>query len=302
MSNYRRGAFPKNRTLLLGVFKNRNQTYVREQTRYPFTFNTQASLNLAEDQELLDMMVICNFGSVFLGIETPDEESLLIAGKGHNIKKPLQESVYKIQRSGIRIMAGFIIGFDDEKQGAGKRITEFVQQTDIPIVFYSMLHAIPNTALWRRLKKEGRLIDNSGNILQTILPNFVPTRPTSEIANEFVDSYWEIYDPLAFLERTYKCYCLLGEVDFPPKNRTPKKLQWNHLSGLSKLIWFQGIVRNSRWKFWSYLFGIYQHNPGGFISFLNICASFEHFYEFRQVVKEQVSKALMQRDAKGVES
>ncbi|NEO88610.1 MAG: B12-binding domain-containing radical SAM protein, partial [Spirulina sp. SIO3F2] len=149
---------------------------------YPFTFNTEASVDLAQDQEMMDAMVACNFGSVFLGIETPDEDSLAVTKKFQNTRDPLSESIYKIQSSGLRVMSGFIIGFDGEKQGAGDRIVQFVEKTSIPLAFFSMLQALPDTALSQRLIKEGRLLDTSSDINQTTLMNFVPTRPIEDIA------------------------------------------------------------------------------------------------------------------------
>ncbi len=120
--------------------------------RYPFSFATEASVDLAKDQELMDAMVACNFGSVFLGIETPDEESLSLTQKYQNTRDSLSDSVQAIARSGLRVMAGFIIGFDGEKPGAGSRIVKFVEQTTIPTALFSMLQALPDTALWHRLK------------------------------------------------------------------------------------------------------------------------------------------------------
>jgi len=100
---------------------------------YPFTFATEASVDLANDQELMDLMTECNFGAVFLGIETPDTDSLTVTQKYQNTRDPLSESVQKIIKSGLRVMAGFIVGFDGEKSGAGDRIVNFVEKTTIPI-------------------------------------------------------------------------------------------------------------------------------------------------------------------------
>ncbi|MGH2413996.1 MAG: B12-binding domain-containing radical SAM protein, partial [Microcystaceae cyanobacterium] len=120
--------------------------------QYPFSFTTEASVDLANDPELLELMVECNFTSVFLGIETPDEESLTLTKKFQNTRTPLSESIETITRAGLRVMAGFIIGFDGEKSGAGDRIVQFVEQTAIPVAMFSMLQALPHTALWHRLE------------------------------------------------------------------------------------------------------------------------------------------------------
>ncbi|MEM9538855.1 MAG: B12-binding domain-containing radical SAM protein [Cyanobacteria bacterium P01_E01_bin.42] len=264
-----------------------------EEKGYPFTFNTEASVDLAQDQELMDMMVACNFGSVFLGIETPDEDSLKVTKKFQNTRDTLSDSVHKIISSGIRVMAGFIIGFDGEKTGAGDRIVRFVEQTNIPVAIYSMLQALPDTALWHRLEKEGRLLGGSGDINQTTLMNFVPTRPLEEIAREFIDGFWELYDPEKFLDRTYRCYRVLGTANYPKKSKkAKKKIPWHGIKALFIIMFRQGILRKTRWKFWGHLFSMMRHNPGGVMSYLNVCAYLEHFVEYRVIVRKELEDKL----------
>jgi radical SAM superfamily enzyme YgiQ (UPF0313 family) len=256
---------------------------------YPFSFATEASVDLAQDQELMDAMVRCNFGSVFLGIETPDEESLAFTQKFQNTRDSLSEAVYKITRSGLRVMAGFIIGFDGEKSGAGARIVKFVEQTSIPTALFSMLQALPDTALWHRLAKENRLRSKSANINQTTLMNFVPTRPLAEIASEYVEAFWELYEPSRFLDRAYRHYRILGEATYPKKGKGAKKpLNWKVLRALLTICWRQGVLRNTRWQFWRNLWSMYKHNPGGISSYLSVCAQIEHFLEYRQIVRDEI--------------
>ena len=238
---------------------------------YPFTLNTEASVDLANDRELMDLMVACNFGSVFVGVETPDEDSLAITKKFQNTRDPLLESIDKIQSSGIRVAAGLIIGFDGERKGAGNRIVEFATKASIPVTFFSMLQALPDTALWHRLKKEERLLEDKGDVNQTTLLNFIPTRPIEEIAREYIDGFWQLYDPQSFLDRTYRCYRTLGQANFPKKEKKAKKpFDPNLIKAALVLFWRQGIVRQTRWKFWPYLFQMIRHNPGGVLSYLTI--------------------------------
>lgn len=256
---------------------------------YPFSFATEASVDLAKDQELMDLMVACNFGAVFLGIETPDEESLTFTQKYQNTRDSLSEAVHKITRSGLRVMAGFIIGFDGEKPGAGARIVKFVEQTAIPTALFSMLQALPDTALWHRLEKEGRLRSKSANINQTTLMNFVPTRPLADIAREYVEAFWELYEPSRFLDRAYRHYRILGEATYPKKGKGAKKpLNWKVIRALLTICWRQGALRETRWQFWRNLWNMYQHNPGGVSSYLSVCAQIEHFLEYRQIVRDQI--------------
>jgi len=257
--------------------------------QYPFSFATEASVDLAQDQELMDLMVMCNFGAVFLGIETPDEESLAFTQKYQNTRDSLSEAVLKITRSGLRVMAGFIIGFDGEKPGAGARIVKFVEQTAIPTALFSMLQALPDTALWHRLEKEGRLRSKSANINQTTLMNFVPTRPLEDIAQEYVQAFWDLYEPSRFLDRAYRHYRLLGEATYPKKGkRGQKQLKWKVLRALLIICYRQGLLRQTRWQFWRNLWNMYVHNPGGISSYLSVCAQIEHFVEYREIVRDQI--------------
>ena len=266
---------------------------------YPFSFTTEASVDLANDAELLDLMVECNFTVVFLGIETPDADSLSLTKKFQNTRDPLNESVDKITRAGLRVMAGFIMGFDDEKPGAGGRLVQFVEQTDIPIAMLGMLQALPNTALWHRLDKEGRLLNQNGNGNQTTLINFIPTRPIEEIANEYVDAFWQLYDPDKYLDRTLRHFLKLGE----PRHSRAIRPSWAVIRALLVLFWRQGIVSKSRWKFWVNFGKIAKHNPRLVDRYLTVCAYLEHFAEYRQNVRQQIETQLAAyQAAKRVES
>jgi radical SAM superfamily enzyme YgiQ (UPF0313 family) len=257
--------------------------------KYPFSFATEASVDLANDQELLDSMVQCNFGAVFLGIETPDEESLALTQKHQNTRSSLSEAVNRITKSGIRVMAGFIIGFDGEKKGAGQRIVKFVEQTDIPTALFSMLQALPDTALWHRLEKEGRLRGKSANINQTTLMNYVPTRPLEEIAYEYMDAFDELYEPSKFLDRAYRHFLILGQATYPDKGKGRKKeFNWVVIRAFLTICWRQGAVRSTRWQFWRNLWSMLQVNPGGVSSYLAVCAQIEHFLEYRGIVRQEI--------------
>jgi radical SAM superfamily enzyme YgiQ (UPF0313 family) len=234
----------------------------------------------------MELMVDCYFDAVFLGVETPDEDSLSLTKKFQNTRSGLAESVETITRKGLRVMAGFIIGFDGEQSGAGDRIVRFVEQTTIPTTTFAMLQALPNTALWHRLEQEGRLRDGKdGNINQTTLMNFVPTRPLEDIAWEYVDAFWRIYEPKTYLDRIYRHFLMLGA----PRAKTPFKLpELVDLKALAIVCWRQGIKRNTRWVFWHHLFGILRHNPRVFEHYLAVCAHNEHFLEYRQIVRDQI--------------
>ncbi|MEE3718360.1 DUF4070 domain-containing protein [Tumidithrix elongata RA019] len=261
----------------------------QQEHEYPFRFNTEASVDLAADQELMDLMMDCYFDAVFLGIETPDEDSLQLTKKFQNTRSSLLEAVEAITKTGLRVMAGFIIGFDGEKSGAGDRIVRFAELTGIPTTTFAMLQALPHTALWHRLEKEGRLRSTNGNLNQTTLMNFVPTRPVEEIAREYVEAFCELYEPNAYLDRVYSYFLKLGA----PRVKVPAKLPTLiDLRALAIIVWRQGIKRETRWKFWHHLFSVIKRNPAVWEHYLIVCAHNEHFMEYREIVRTQIEEQL----------
>ena len=267
----------------------------QEEHQYPFDFNTEASVDLATDPELMELMVQCNFKAVFLGIETPDESSLQLTKKFQNTRSSLVNTVDKIIQAGLRPMAGFIIGFDGEKQGAGQRIINFVEDAAIPTAMFGMLQALPLTALWERLEKENRLRDSTRkDINQTTLMNFIPTRPIEEIAQEYIEAFWTLYEPERYLDRVYRCFLKLGA---PQHESTLTMPNWVDIRALAIVIWRQGFKRSTRWKFWHHLFGIFRHNPGVWEHYLTMCAHNEHFLEYRQIVRDEIEAQLVEFQA-----
>jgi radical SAM superfamily enzyme YgiQ (UPF0313 family) len=265
-----------------------------EENDFPFKFGTEASVDLAKKKELMDLMTSCKFGYVFLGIETPDTTSLNQIGKYQNIRFSLEDAIHSITSSGLRVMAGFIIGFDNEAKGAGQRIVDFVARTSIPVAHFSMLQALPHTALWHRLKKEGRLKEGGGDCNQTTLMNFIPTRPMSEIVSEYVEGFWQLYDPKAFFKRAYQHYLLLGQAachqkDVQPlKSKLNKKRNFLIWKGFVTILLRQGIWGKSRTVFWQYLWRIWRKYPSGVIGYLTLVAQLEHFLDYRKTIKREI--------------
>ena len=263
---------------------------------YPFSFATEASVDLAADEELLQLMAECRFESVFLGIETPDEASLSVAGKHQNTRSSLVEAVDRITSYGIRVMAGFIIGFDGEQAGAGDRIVRFVSLTGIPAAMMGMLQALPNTGLWHRLEKEGRLIQEKADakgVNQTNLLNFVPTRPIREIANEYVQAFCQLYEPNAYIDRVTHYYLKMGKPRWHAFYKAEKSDQSSlpsltDIMALSIVVWRQGFKRNTRFRFWKSLAIIAMRNPKLLEQFLVVLAHNEHFQEYRGVVTKEI--------------
>jgi radical SAM superfamily enzyme YgiQ (UPF0313 family) len=264
---------------------------------YPFTFLTEASVNLADDAELLSLMFEAGFHAVFLGIETPDQDSLEVTQKLQNTRKPLAEACQKINNAGLLIYAGFILGFDGERAGAGKRILNFVEETNIPQPMLGVLQALPNTALWQRLEREERLLRASGvgGVVevgdQNTLMNFIPTRPIAEIAKEYVETIWTLYEPKNYLRRCLE-QCL--NVKAPPVKRQTRQFPpGKGLRLVAQLIWHQGICRPElRVQFWQQLWTIARSKPQFINMYLGLCAAGEHFLEYRSLARERITEQL----------
>jgi len=264
-----------------------------QQHNYPFTFITEASINLAEDDELLQLMGEAGFYAVFLGIETPDQDSLQVTRKLQNTRSPLVEACHKINQAGLLIYAGFILGFDGERAGAGDRIRAFVEHTSIPQPMLGILQAPPNTALWQRLKQAHRLTEDTSHPTgdQNTLMNFVPTRPIADIAREYVEGFWTLYEPENYLRR-----CLQQCLKIRCLHSQRQTMQFPLGKGLrfvTQLIWHQGIRRPEiRAQFWQQLWVILLRKPQVLTIYLGLCAAGEHFWEYRVLARERITQQL----------
>src|SRR5579885_3305384 len=189
----------------------------QERNGRPFTFITEASVNLAEDDELLDGMRSAGFRRVFLGIETPEEEGLRSALKIQNIGGDLLASVKKIQSYGMEVMAGFIVGFDTDKNDIFQRQINFIRESAIPLAMVGLLNALPSTQLWRRLEREGRLIGESlGNNTNGEL-NFIPKMDIGRLLEGYRSIMQTIYRSSEYYDRTLECLKRISKTG-PEKN------------------------------------------------------------------------------------
>ena len=176
----------------------------QEERNYPYLLFTEASIDLAKDDELLDLMTRSGFTSVFVGIESPDSATLRAANKNQNATCDMNDAIEKIQRAGIEVMAGFILGFDTDTDDVFDRQLEFIRDNGIPQSMVGLLAAMPNTDLFKRLEREGRIIsqDNphSGDNVDTVL-NFVPVMPAEKLVAGYKRVIAETYSPKNYFAR-----------------------------------------------------------------------------------------------------
>lgn len=257
-----------------------------EERGYPFDFFTQASVNLAADPELLELIVRAGFSKVFLGIETTDRDILSRVRKHQNAVVNLDRACDKINRAGLQIIAGCIVGFDEEPPGAGQRLIDFAIRNRIPEMFVTLLQAGPGTDLWERLESEGRLRsegydDNFGN--QTGSINFVPTRPIGEIVQEFVRVYDVLYDRRSYLERAFQHVLHMGPAPYKKPFSLP---QWSELRAVTITLFRQGVIHPSRWLFWKLLLTALIRFPGRIHHFFAYCVLAEHYSQYRATIRK----------------
>ena len=172
--------------------------------KQPFSFYTEASIDLASREELMNAMVAANFMYVFIGIETPSAEALKESRKFQNLRKNNVEQVRIIQQAGLWVLAGFIVGFDSDDDTIFDRQLEFIDQTAIAWAMAGILMAPPTTALFERMKREGRLIEDSPSTSNFGLPNFRTVLPLPVLLRGLCKLLNGLYQPEAFFERALK--------------------------------------------------------------------------------------------------
>lgn len=247
-----------------------------KEKNYPFSFLTEASVNLAEDNQLLQMMQDAGFRRVFLGIETPVEESLKEAQKGQNSRRDLLKSVKKIQSYGMEIMAGFIVGFDNDPENIFERQIKFIRESAIPLAMVGLLTALPDTQLWRRLDKEGRLLEeSSGNNTDCSL-NFVPKMNKTRLVEGYKNILRNIYSPREYYQRALDCLSRFKQNKIEPRQTD----FINDVKTFLKILFTLGVRDNERVQFWKYLVSLIRFYPREFAHGITLAAM---GYHFRQI-------------------
>jgi radical SAM superfamily enzyme YgiQ (UPF0313 family) len=238
----------------------------------PFSFITEASVNLAEDDALLEMMRRANFRRVFLGIETPVEESLKEAQKGQNTRRDLLESVRKIQSYGMEVMAGFIVGFDSDPEDIFERQINFIRESAIPLAMVGLLTALPDTQLWRRLKREGRLLkESSGNNTEASL-NFVPRMDTARLVEGYKRILSTIYSPAEYYKRALDCLSHLTQGPEPRRGRLT-----SDVAAFARIAIVLGVIDGARMEFWRYMKRTLTSHRRNFAHAVTLAAMGYHF-------------------------
>jgi len=216
--------------------------------RKEIPFNTEASVNLADDEPLMEIMVKAGFDTVFIGIETPDEESLAECNKQQNKNRNLLESVKLIQRSGLQVTGGFIVGFDNDTPSIFQRQIEFIQKSGIVTAMVGVLNAPAGTRLYERMRKEGRLIDFVSGDNADGTTNILPRMGLDVLREGYAKLMQHIYSPEHYYKRAMT---FLREYKRPKVSRTP--LDFQRLLAVLRSSIRLGIFGKERFQYWKIL-------------------------------------------------
>ncbi|MBI4965172.1 MAG: B12-binding domain-containing radical SAM protein [Desulfomonile tiedjei] len=250
----------------------------QEAKRFPFSLYTEASVNLAQDQELMTLMTSAGFDSVFLGLETPAEECLVECGKHQNRSMDLVEAVKTIQRNGMEVMGGFIIGFDNDPPNIFERQANFIQNSGVVKAMIGLLNAIPGTRLYQRLKDEGRLLDNcTGDNCDGSL-NFVPKMDAQKLKDGYTAVLNYIYSPKEYCDRVLEFL-----KDYKPTRR--RRVRMMDLRAFVTSILYLGILDKGKSKFyyWKLLIKAFLFHRN---SFGEAVSSAIFGYHFRRLIEK----------------
>jgi len=240
----------------------------------PFHFFTEASVDLAEDEELMNLMVEAGFDKVFLGLETPSLKSLQECGKYQNLKRNLSESVRIIQSYGLAVMGGFIIGFDNDPPDIFESQVNFIQKTGVVTAMIGLLTAIPRTRLYKRLEQEGRILfkttGNNTSVDGSL--NFVPKMDRQVIVNGYQWVMNTLYSPEMFYKRIQAFL-----RDYRPRARGA--IVWNDIFTFLRSLWYLGVVdkTGTRAYYWRLLRETMLHSRRSFSAVVTMLIYGYHF-------------------------
>jgi len=245
-----------------------------EEKKRPFSFFTEASINLADDEELMNLMTRAGFDMVFVGIESPNEESLLECNKLQNKGRDLLAAVKRIQNHGLQVQGGFIVGFDSDPLSIFKSQIDFIQKSGIVTAMVGVLMAPPETRLYKRLKKENRLLVGGTGDNTDGSTNFIPKMGRETLARGYKHVIDTIYAPRQYYERI-KTFL----AEYRAINRGKTKVSVRNLIGLIRSTWVLGIKGKGRTHYWKLAAWILLKKPKTFPLFMTLAVEGFHFRE-----------------------
>jgi radical SAM superfamily enzyme YgiQ (UPF0313 family) len=263
---------------------------------FPFEFSTEASVNIADDTDLLALMQACGFFTIFVGIESPDPDTLVAMKKKQNTRRSLTDSIQKIYDAGMMVTAGFIIGFDGEKGSIGKPMADFIQEAAIPVAMVGLLSALPNTQMTRRLITEERLYEGhdfhpEGRGDQCVQGlNFDTIRPRRDIYEDYCNVLKRIYDPAAYCERVENLISRLNWSGKEQREYATDNFRRKH--GIDTVRRIVSMYPEWRDQLWSTFMRCYEINPTAVRQTVTLLALFLHLGPYAREAVGELEKAI----------
>lgn len=257
---------------------------------FPVMFYTEASMDLARQPALIDAMVQANFFYVFLGIESPSKESLRQAKKFQNLAMDPVKCIEVLHQRGLWVTGGFIVGFDSDTEDIFEQQTEFIERTAIPWALLNSLHAMPGTALYSRMVKEGRLLESRNTSGDATPPNFRTSMDSRTLLTGLAKTLATTYEPQKFYERAGRSLerWKVQKCQKPPRDpRLPAMLVI-----LARSIWHQGIRSTYRKAYWKYFLKVvarYALSPSKFWLASTLMISGHHFIPYAGELAQKIS-------------
>jgi radical SAM superfamily enzyme YgiQ (UPF0313 family) len=248
----------------------------------PFTFITEASINLADDDEMMRLMVKAGFNSVFIGIETPDEDSLTECCKVQNKNRELVECVKKIQHFGMQVQGGFIVGFDSDKDSIFDKMISFIQKSGIVTAMVGILNAPKGTRLYNRMSEQGRLDGKFTGNNTSFSINFVPKMDKEKLFNGYQKIIDTLYSPKIYYERIIRFL-----QEYNPVGEAGLGLKFNEVIALLRSMVRLGIFGQERLYYWKLFFWTLFKKPKVFPVAMSLSIM---GYHFRKVFKNTYVK------------
>ena len=262
-----------------------------KEKKHPFSFSTEATMNLADDEELMRLMVEAGFDTVFVGIESPNEESLNECNKLPNKNRDLLASVKKIQNHGFQVQGGFIVGFDSDPLSIFKSQISFIQKSGIVTAMVGLLMAPPETRLYQRLKKENRLLPGGSGDNTDGSTNFIPKMGYETLVRGYRHILDTIYSPKPYYERV-KIFL----KEYKPQRKRRGKLELRYLRALIKSMWFLGIKETGRRYYWKLFASTLLKNPKVFPLSISLAIQGFHFRKVAEKIDITTTKDTQIRD------
>ena len=241
--------------------------------RYPFTFNTQTSINLADDKELMMMMIEAGFSSTFIGIETPEEKSLQDCNKVQNNNRNLLDSVKAIQHAGLQVSGGFIVGFDSDSPTVFQRQTDFIQQSGIVSAMVGLLNAPKNTKLYDRMEAENRLTTEATGSNTDMSMNFIPKMDNEELMTGYKKLISNIYSVKPYYKRIRQFMKNFQQ----PISSGQSNIEFAHIIGFLRSIIIIGVLNKGRREYWRFFLWTLFNKPALFMDAVTFSVYGYHF-------------------------